>query len=283
MWLALLCLHLVGFVGFNLLVRKSVLKKADQFALAALMQTGIAIPALVLLVLYPPDISAFSATDFAFAACGIVFTIILQISNVKSLQHLEASVFSILYNLRILLTTVLGILFLQEDTVWLRIAGGGLILVAIIIVKQKGSKSLLAKGIAWGLTAAVAVSFLNMFEKQLVSSVGFINFFPAVGVICAAIMWAFIIFRKQSFDSSILRQPNMIQLMALRALSAYAFTGALAMGALISVGNYISGMGVIFMVILGVILLDERDYLARKIAATVLAILGLTVVLISSI
>jgi uncharacterized membrane protein YuzA (DUF378 family) len=50
MWLVLLCFHLVGLVGFNLVIRKSVLGKADRFTLATIAQTGIAIPAVVLLL-----------------------------------------------------------------------------------------------------------------------------------------------------------------------------------------------------------------------------------------
>jgi drug/metabolite transporter (DMT)-like permease len=95
-------------------------------------------------------------------------------------------------------------------------------------------------------------------------------------------MWAWLLLKNKNFEFQTLRQPKMLQLMTLRAMSAYGFSGALAAGALVSVANYISGMNVIFMVLLGVLLLNEKDYLKRKIFATLLAIAGLTVVLISS-
>jgi uncharacterized membrane protein len=75
----------------------------------------------------------------------------------------------------------------------------------------------------------------------------------------------------------------MLQLMSLRAASAYGFSGALAAGALVSVANYISGLSVFLLVLLGVILLNERDHLARKIIATIVAVIGLTLVLLSGI
>ena len=65
-------------------------------------------------------------------------------------------------------------------------------------------------------------------------------------------------------------------------MSAFGFTFALATGGLLSVSIYISGMGVIFMVALGAIFLGEDDYLTRKIIATVVAVIGLSSVLVST-
>ena len=282
MWLTLLCFHLIGLVGFNLNLRQSLLAKVDRLTLATIAQTGIAMPAVVLLAIRPPPFGAFTGLDYFYLASAMALTIGLQVTNVKALQYLEASVFSVLYNLRIILTTALGVLFLNEAIVGLRIAGGLLILFAIFIVKQQSSQEVRIKGIAWGLTAATALSFLNLSEKLLINSIGFLNYFPLTAVVCAVLMWSYIGLSKRSVEPAMLKQPKMLQLMTLRAMSAYGFSGALAAGALISVANYISGMSVIFMVVLGAILLGERDYLGRKIAATAVAIAGLTVVLFSS-
>ena len=70
--------------------------------------------------------------------------------------------------------------------------------------------------------------------------------------------------------------------MGFRSLSAYGFTLAFYTGAKISVANYISGLSVILVVILGIVILKERDYLLRKIIATGIAVLGLTAILISN-
>lgn len=283
MWLALLGVHLIGLVGFNLLLRKSVLGKVDKMTLATVMQTGIAIPALVLLVLFPPNFSSFATTDFILIALTTALGISLQVTNVKALQYLEASVFSILYNLRIILTTVLGILFLGESTELLRILGGVIILLAIITVKQRSSHTNNSKGVWWAIAAVFALSFLNLTEKTLINSIGFLEYFPIAAVLAAAIMWVYLIASKRKIDKKLLLQPKMLQLMTLRALSGYGFSLALAAGALISVANYISGMGVIFTVLLGVIWLRERDYLFRKVIATLVAVSGLTLILLSGI
>src|ERR1700752_62551 len=98
MWVALLCFHLVGLVGFNLTLRTSLLAKADRFTLAAIAQTGIALPAIILLIVKPPHFGSFTAADYCYLLCAIGLTIGLQVTNVKALQYLEASVFSVLYN-----------------------------------------------------------------------------------------------------------------------------------------------------------------------------------------
>jgi len=283
MWLLILGFHLIGLVGFNLILRKSVLGKIDKLTLATVMQTGIAIPAVALLIIFPPNFAIFTPIDFVLVACATVLGICLQVTNVKALQYLEASVFSIIYNLRIILTTVLGILFLGETTDILRIIGGVLILLAIITVKQRGSQSVAAKGIKWAIAAVFALGFLNLTEKTLINSVGFLNYFPIAAVLGAVIMWGYLILSKRDVSKQLFLQPKIWQLMIFRAFSGYGFSLALAAGALISVANYISGMGVILIVLLGAILLRERDYLGRKIIATAVAAAGLTLILLSGI
>jgi drug/metabolite transporter (DMT)-like permease len=81
----------------------------DRFTLATVMQTGIAIPCLVLLVVKPPHVTEFTGTVYLLLLCSISLAIALQMLNVKALQYLEASVFAVLYNLRIIFATVLGI------------------------------------------------------------------------------------------------------------------------------------------------------------------------------
>jgi drug/metabolite transporter (DMT)-like permease len=283
MWLLLLCFHLVGLVGYNLILRKSNMGKIDKFALATILQTGIVIPAVVLLIAAPPNFGLYSAADFVYLVCTVLLTIGLQVTNVKALQYLEASVFSVIYNLRLIFATILGILFLNEDFVWLRVLGGLVILLAIFIVKQRGSQSVTKRGVVWAVAAALILSFLALSEKELINHVGFMNYFPLEAIISGLLMWTYLLASKRSFDRKVMAQPRMLQLMTLRASSAYGFTGALAAGALVSVASYISGMSVIFMVLLGAIWLGERDYLRRKILATAVAVTGLTLVLLSGI
>lgn len=282
MWLVFLGFHLFGFVGYNLMLRKSVTDNIDRFTLATVMQTGITIPLIFTLFFHVPSFDSYDLGILALVIGTLILTIALHVTNTVSLKYLEASVYSVLYNLRIVFTTILGIIFLGEDTDWLRICGGILILLAIFIVKQKGSKSIISKGFEWGLAAALTISFLNLFEKELITDIGYLNYAVPLMAVATLIMWGYLYYRDRAIDYKIMLKPRMIQLMALRDISAFGFVAAFAYGGLLSVSNYISSMGVIFMVALGVLLLDERDYLRRKIIATGVAVCGLTLVLIAS-
>jgi len=280
LWLALLGVHLAGFVGYNLRLRWSMVKKLDPILLATIMQTGLALPMIPVIFLAPPTLRLFTTGDALLLIGTISLTMALHVTNTKALEHLEASVFSILYNLRLPFTTVLGLLFLDEPLIWLRILGGLLIFSAIFIVQQKGKHSLVLRGMEWGIAAALALSFLNLCEKKLAISGGFLYYFPFGALVTAALMWAYVLIRPghPPVDFRILIRPDMVQLMAFRAMSGLSFSGALAAGAAISVSNYISGMSVLLMVALGALLLGERDFLHRKIMAVVIAVLGLTAI-----
>ena len=282
MWLVLLSFHLIGFVGYNLLLRKSITEKIDRFTLATIMQTGITIPLLFTLFYKVPALNRYDLKTTLLVIGLTGFTILLHVTNTMALNYLEAGVYSVLYNLRILFATVLGIVFLGEKTDLIRILGGLLILVAIVIVRQKGSKVLLEKGFSWGLSAAVTISFLNLFEKSTIDRIGYLGYAAPAMLSAMLIMWGYLFYRDRKINFKIFLQPQIIRLMIFRDMSAFGFTLALVYGGLISVSNYISSMGVIFLVALGAIFLGERDYLRQKIFATIVAVAGVTIVLLTS-
>lgn len=282
MWIAYLLLHLVGLVGYNLLLRKSIVEKVDKWTLATLMQTGIALPLLILAPFKLPDFSIFTPATIVHMFITASLIVLLHLSNVKSLQYLEAGVYSVLYNLRIIFTTILGVIFLNEQLVPLQIIGGLLIFAAVVAVKQKGRRDLTIRGIQWGLFASLVISVLNLNEKQLIAQFGFTGYAIPVMVIAAIMMWIILFARGQRIKPSVFIEPRMMSLMALRAISAFGFTLAFSAGGLLSVSTYISSLGVIIIVILGAVLLGEKDYLKRKIIASVIAFAGLTCIFIAN-
>lgn len=277
-----LILNIIGLTAYNLILRKSILDKIDSFTLATIMQTAIAIPMIFVLLFYFPNITVYNPTLFALIAIVLLLIIFLHISNVKSLQYLEVSVYSVLFNLRIILTTILGIIFLAEDIIPFQIVGGLLIFLAIFIIKQKGNKKLTARGFFWGISAALSVSFLNLFEKNLINAIGFLDYAIPTMIGSAIIMWIILLSRKIKIDFKIFKTKKIISLMFFRAISAFGFSLAFYTGAKLSVANYLSGLSVILIVIFGIVLLKERDYLLRKIIATGIAVLGLTTILLAN-
>jgi drug/metabolite transporter (DMT)-like permease len=264
------------------LLRKSLVAKVDKLTLATIMQTSIALPMLVVLLVNPPNIYAYDLQAILQIVITTCLVILLHLTNVRALHYLEAGVYSILYNLRIIFTTALGILILNEEIVPLQILGGVFIFLGVLTIYQKGNSSLTSKGMQWGIAAAIVISFLNMYEKTLINDVGYLGYAVPVMLSAAIIMWAVVLASGKKIKLSYICEPRTIQLMVFRAMSAYGFTLAFNAGAVISVATYISSLSVIVIVLLGVVLLNEKDRIKQKIMATGLAVIGLTAILLAN-
>lgn len=282
MWLLFLGFNLVGLSGYNLILRRAILDKVDRFSLVIIMSTAIALPLVFVMIFAPPHLSRYSAPDLWLLAATIAGAIALHVTNVKALQYLEASVYSVLYNLRIIFTTFMGIIFLNEKIAALKIIGGLVIFLAILTVRQRGKKQLTRRGLEWGIGAALAVSLLNLTSKSLYNRLPYLTVAIPVNLLAVIIMWSIFLAQGRRLKLSLFKDPQILLLMFFRALSAYGFDLALYNRGGLGVTSYISSLSVIIIVILGVVLLGERDYLRRKIVATGLALLGLTFILIGA-
>jgi drug/metabolite transporter (DMT)-like permease len=245
------------------------------------MQTGIAVPMVLLLPYFAQSLPVISAKYIGQIFVTAVLIMLLHLSNVKALQHLEAGVFSVLYNLRIIFTTILGVLILGEEVVALQILGGLLILSAILAIKQKGDKKLTVSGIKWGIFASVVISFLNLSEKNFISTFGYLNYAIPTMILAAIMMWLILLLQRKRIPKSLLFSGATLKLMVFRSISAYGATLAFYAGGPLSVTTYVSSLGVILIVAFGAFFLGENDYMKRKVIATSLAALGLTAILIA--
>ncbi len=282
MWLIFLAIHLVGSTGFSLILRKSLVQKVDRWTLATVMQIGITVPLLFAMIFSHPDWSAYNLHNILQIILIALLVIGFHWTQVKALQHLEVSVFTVLYNLRIVFATLIGILIFREQVMPLQILGGLLIFLAVITTRQKGRKDLTSKGIQWGIRAAIAISVLNLFEKDLIDRVGYMTYAVPVMTLATVLMLGVMVLKKQKIPFKYFKEPQTVGLMSFRAASAYGFGLAFSHGGALSVSHYISSLSVILTVALGAIWLGERDYLRQKIYATGLAVAGLTVILIAN-
>jgi drug/metabolite transporter (DMT)-like permease len=135
--------------------------------------------------------------------------------------------------------------------------------------------------VEWGVTAAASLSLLSLCEKFLIKSGGLWHYFPVLALSTTVVMWGCVLAQKPHRDQLKLREllhPDMLQLMVLRGMSGIGFSGALAAGAVLSVANYVAGMSVLFVVVLGVIMLGEKEFLRRKAIAVGVAVVGITAV-----
>lgn len=280
-WTLLLIGHLIGIVGYTLLIRKSTLGNLNKLLMSTIMMTGVFLPSIIFLVLGKVSFDH-SLTEWFFLTLGGFMVAGLMVTNVWALTHLEASLFTILYNLRLLMTTILGYLILGELPKPLAIAGGLIILVSILMLNLHQNKQWRSKSILIGLFAMLWFSFHAVLEKYNLRQLDFESYFFTFALIGTVLLWTLVFIKKIKVVDQIvhIRDKKIYWLLATRALSAYAYTYALKYGSL-AVTNYVSGMSVALIVLFGIYVLGEKTQIRQKLSAVAVACVGLSLILIS--
>lgn len=282
-WLLLISAHLVGIVGYTLLLRKSVLGNLSKTLMAALMQTAIFLPSILFLIF--GDVSFnHSIIEWFFLILGGFMLAGLMITNVWALSHLEASLFTILYNLRLLMTTILGFIILGELPTPLQMLGGLIILISIFMLNLHQNKRWRSKSILIGLFAMMWFSFHAVLEKYNLQQLDFQSYFFTFALIGTVLMWLLVLYKRINIIGQIehIHDKKNYALLVTRALSAYGYTYALKYGSL-AVTNYVSGMSVTLIVLFGIYILGEKEDMKQKLAAVGVACIGLTLILMGRI
>ena len=280
-WLSLLGLNVVGTVGFNLMLRRLPWVHKDDWFTAAVLQTGMVIPFLFKEIVKPIDFPHYSPLAMELLALGVLCMVALQFCNVRALKNLEASVFSVVFNTRIIFATIFGSIILGETIPGMEILGGLLIFASIFIVRQRGSKQLTAQGFAYGLGAALSMSIMNTCEKKLIKLVGYEQYVFPMFCMAAIVMWTIVVMKpgRVRLPVKLILKPQSLLLMSLRACAAIGFSYSLVFGP-VAVSSYVSSLSVVLLVIFGMVFLGEKDYFKAKLAAAASALAGLTLILI---
>jgi drug/metabolite transporter (DMT)-like permease len=287
-WTAFIASHLAASVVTALLLRRSQLEGIDGWTMATAMQTGMTITVWVAAIFWwHPTAGMYDWRTCGFIVMAVVFVVALHYANVKTLQHLEASVYAVYYNLRIPITTFLGIVFLHEDVhVW-QIAGGLCLLAAVFVVQQTRDP-FTRIGAAWGVFTGLAVSGSTFAEKAVLTElendpgIAFMNYAMPGMTLAALLMWTVLMRRSKPLQLGHFRQRRVLQVAAARTISAHGFTLALATGGTLSVTNYISSLSVVLIVLFGIRRLGENDALSSKLTSVAFALTGITLIFLSS-
>ncbi len=280
-WLLLVATHLIGLVGYTLLIRKSTFGKLNKLLMSALMQTAVFIPSTIFL--FTGQVSfEYTVVQWLFLILGGFMVAGLMMTNVWALTHLDASVFTILYNLRLVVVTLLAYLLLGESPPPLQIVGGLIILASIILLNLHKENKWRSTPILIGLFTMLWFSFHAVLEKynlQQIPIESYLFIFSGIGTV---MIWALVLFQKINIKREMahIRDKKIYGLLVARAISAYGYVYALKVGSLAAT-NYVSGMSVTLIVLFGIYLLGEKEYLKQKLISVAIACLGLTLVLIS--
>lgn len=283
LWAILISIHTASLVVYTILLRKSSTGKSDSVFLGATMMLGIWLPSLYFLFSGKVDFSL-TFRQWFFLVLGGLFVGGLLIINAWALSFLDASMFSILYNLRLLMTTVFAYVVLGELPKVLQLVGGAIILLSIFMLNLHVDSKWKSKPILVGLFAMLYFSVHATLEKYNLGHVNvetYLFIFLSVGTIFT---WLYVFAKKvdvkEQFEITFNR--GFIVLLVARASSAFAYVYALKHGSL-AISNYISGMSVVLIVLFGIYYLGERSDMKQKFGATAVAVAGMSLIMVSKI
>lgn len=289
-WQTLIMLNAVFVAGGTIVMRvlardkrntgTSFVMNAGQFVFLWLL--GL----LLLPLLGHADYHVLGHYFWRFAGGGLAFALTYTCTY-KSLTYLDAAIGSIFSTLNALFTIGLAALLLHEELNSLQLAGAAVLTVAIIYTTfalrahgNKTSRRNLMRGLGYAVLAGLLYAVAIVNEKsllQVMSPASYVLFgwgWQMLASVAAALL-------VQPGKLGVLFRPRTLGLVAsaggLRGIGGAAFVLAQVRSNNVALVTVVSNFKLIVVVILGVWLLHERERLTQKIAGSLLALGGLTI------
>ncbi len=281
-WQLITFLHLLAATAYSLQYRKFTKKHhAHAEAATALMYLLVISPAGILLALTLGDISlAFSPFTWLMIVLGGLFFAIGNIAAYKASSKIDAAQFSLLSNFRTIAAIGLTYIFLNEFLNFKQIIGTVILFVATLMIANIHFNKKTLKFTSYSLLAFLSAFFFAagiVNEKYLLNNMSFATYL-IVGWGFQTVIMGLIAAKDHKDVSKIIRKKalgGIIQLGILRFISGVAFVYALNETTNTSLfASIISYKGAL-VVIGSYFILRERSHVLIKIISTVLATIGL--------
>lgn len=265
-------------------VLQRVLLKDDEsepISFSIFFQVGVAIVIGILVVIIQGKIPI---PDFSQISWSVLaMTVLYALANIfifKSLKITEASRFTVIFSSKTLFA-VLGVsLFFKEgltSTQWL---GAILIMLGVVVVSVKDFRKKINTGDLFALIAAFLFGLANINDRFLVKFFDPYSY-VVIGFLLPGLAIA-LFYPKKLKNLKIYFKKNFIYKMTilclLYGLSAVAFFAALQITPNSSQLFSINSFGAILTVVLSIIILKEKDRIAKKILGAVMSVAGLLLV-----
>lgn len=232
-------------------------------------QALLCLPLLVIEPRLPTDIVYWLLFVFSAVVFGVSMLLIFE-----SYKSLDVSVVSVVQRFNIVIIAIIAILFLDEQPSLLRLGGLGLILLSSVLLTIKRGKINLSGGV-WLVFGSTFFSALAaILDKKLLGEMSAFSYAPLNALTIALL---FLTSRRVRSEIPLLFKIN------IRGLFVSALFGSLSwiMYLFVLKNTDISAtypiyksLSLITPVILGIIFLRETKDLRKKIAATLLGVMG---------
>ena len=278
-WLAFV-LVCVAFTAVTRLAQRALLgkDKVDPIAFSILFQTFTG-----LFVLLFALINGFSFPDFEKYWPAIISTVVLfglgNIALAKSLQTVEASVFSVLFATSVIWIMLCGVLFFGESLSLLHLTGALLTFVSVIFLVEKKGKFQFDRGVLLGLLSALLIG-LAIIGWVYVGRRSEPISWNAITFLAPAAINALLFPQALSKTKNLLSGPNFLKLLLASstfAVSTITLLYAYKYGEITQVAP-LQQTTIIVTVLLAVIFLKETKNLTHKIISAFICFVGVLMI-----
>ena len=267
----------------SVLLQRLLLKddKSESISFSIFFQIGVAAVTAILVFIMQgsiplPDFSNISWSVLAMTALYALANIFIF----KALKSTEASRFTVIFASKTLFAALGASLLFREVLTPIQWVGAILIILGIVIISMKKFDKKLNMGDLFALLAAILFGLANTNDRFLVKF-----FDPYTYVIIGFLLPGFAIalmYPKKLILLKTYIRKNFLYKMALLCLlyglSAVTFFAALQITPNSSQLFSINAFGAIITVILSILILKERDHMAKKIIGALISVAGLLLI-----
>ncbi len=201
-----------------------------------------------------------------------------------TLRYMDAAISSLMGMLGIIGVVVMATIILGEGLTWQQLGGAALIVGSIGYVLSakvnEGERRHWTTGLILSLVTAVLLGIGATGEKYLLGQVELGSYIVWGWGLQWAVIFGTSLVYQPGLYKNVLRRANAKLLSAAtvaRTLSALSFVTMMLVLDNLSKVAVLSGLKVIFVAILGVLILHERQFVRRKIMAAVAAAIGVAI------
>lgn len=284
-WIIAITISIITFSLANLLQR--VLMKGEEndplsySAFTQLLSGFIILVACILLSLLTfPSLNVIVENKlYLFIALSGIAWAVNAFAGFKALQNMEASKFIIIYAFRSVLLVIFATIFLSETLLPIQFLGMGFVILSIILVNAESTKELfkIDKGELYALLGTLAFAIgsttdkyvIQWFEPMPYLIIGF--FLPGLLLLSSKLKMI------KTFPQFFVKKKfgRIFLFTFLYSIAAIGFFYAFKLADNISLVAAVGQSSTILTVILGIIILKEKDNIPKKLFAAGLSFVGL--------
>jgi drug/metabolite transporter (DMT)-like permease len=267
------------FTGANSLFHRAIMLKEDTMSYACIFQYLAAlffIPFLVMEFAIP-----FKVFPWVLVVIASALWAIETFAAFEAFTHVPVSIRTPIDQVKLVFILILSVLFLSEALFIEKIIGTLLIFAGVFMLtyeKKRWFAGFAGKGVKLVFLSAFVFSLVTIVDKAALA------YFPAgtygfIVFLLPAVMLTPFLRKKKNEVRQLFRQSWLLMVGAVvLSILAYYFRLKAFSVAESSLAFPITRLGILVSVLGGILFLNERDFIARKMIAAVIAIIGASLI-----